>query len=139
MFSPERVHHYQPTPETNEVRLVKVTPYVRVRNGDEPPLFLQNNEFWSEGGEHIPHANVPGWAWQQAKLCNPVVLKDANFTLDVDAILKRLSGGDEPASGDNLSITTDPAAEEQNAENWNPTAPRQSRRTRRRPVAQAEE
>lgn len=66
-----KVHHYQRIPGTTMARLVKVTPYIRLSHAtvDEkggtqatPPVFLQDGQAWSEGGDApIPTHELPAW------------------------------------------------------------------------------
>ena len=76
----EKVHDFQRVPGTNEVRLVKKTPYMRFVKGNiyspdgktvvepgAPPIICQAGVFYSDGGQRISPDNIPEWFWEQGR------------------------------------------------------------------------
>lgn len=64
-FTLNRVHDYQPVPgHPEQLRLVATNHYARITVGGQPPLYIQNGRFWSEGGDEL--TPVPAWAWKEA-------------------------------------------------------------------------
>jgi hypothetical protein len=62
------VHVYEKVPgTTNETRLVKTNPYVRIGMKDHTPIFIQGGRFYSEGGPEVTEFPV-GFDAELAKL-----------------------------------------------------------------------
>jgi hypothetical protein len=74
-----KVHEYQRVPNTTEVRLVRTTPYVRLRgSADDPPLFIQGGQVYSEGGQII--ADPPAWFWDELAKVSDGTLREVGWT-----------------------------------------------------------
>jgi hypothetical protein len=58
---------------------IRVTPYIRLCEGDGPPVFLQNGGFFYEGGEEVPKGKVPDFVFDLMKKCDPEALKACGF------------------------------------------------------------
>jgi hypothetical protein len=67
------VHHFTKVPGTNEMRLVKINPYVRIAHGAEPPLFIQGGRIFSEGGPEMPTEQLPAWWDKEVSKLSPAV------------------------------------------------------------------
>ena len=78
----DKVHHYVTIPGTNDVRMTKVTPYIRVSQGDDTPYFLQNGVFFAAEGDRFDDEDVPEWAWFQAGMCTDKILTEAGCRAD---------------------------------------------------------
>lgn len=57
----------------------RVTPYIRLCEGDGPPIFLQNGRYFYEGGEEVPSKDMPDWVEVMQDKCSPAVLKACGF------------------------------------------------------------
>jgi len=61
------VHLYEKVPGTDQTRLVKTNPYVRLGRKDHPPIFVQGGQVYGEGGG--PIEPIPDWfAGEMARL-----------------------------------------------------------------------
>lgn len=74
-----RVHDYRVMPGTNQARLLSMKPYINVKAGNGPPIFIQGGKLWAEGGEEIK--NPPEWFWDEIKKIDPERLKAIGFSL----------------------------------------------------------
>lgn len=72
-----KVHDYRKIPHTNEVRLVRTTPYIRFCQRDHPPIYLQNGRFYDESG--VPE-DAPGWVLEQIDRMSDQALQRAGYT-----------------------------------------------------------
>ena len=53
------VHLYEKVPGTDQTRLVKTNPYVRLGRKDHPPIYVQGGRVYGEGGGAIEP--LPDW------------------------------------------------------------------------------
>lgn len=58
-LSLDRVHEYQRVPGTQDMRLIRTQPYVRITHGGDPPIFIQGGQFYYQGGTPVPA--LPEW------------------------------------------------------------------------------
>jgi len=72
-------HNFSVNPETNQPVLTRIQAYVRVREGDSPPLFLQGGQVYSEGGPLIPAEDWPDWLEGHIKRLSPLALEECGF------------------------------------------------------------
>lgn len=50
------------TTKKGAVILTRSQPYIRLRSGEEAPIFIQSGKFWYEGqGDPIPEKEMPKW------------------------------------------------------------------------------
>lgn len=61
--------------DNGQVRYRRTTPYIRYSN-QGVNIFLQQREFYSEGGSPMADVDVPEWVWQQIAKTDPKVLAD---------------------------------------------------------------
>jgi hypothetical protein len=69
-----RVHEYTRVPGTQDMRLVKTSPYVRLAHGGAPPVYVQDGRAHSEGGPVLDA--IPGWLPDELKKLTPGVLAE---------------------------------------------------------------
>ena len=108
----DKVHHYQKVPGRNEVRLVKVQPYVRFVSDRGPAIICQGGAFYSDGGQKIPLASVPVWVWDAAGHFNKGTLAEVKFpdrpkTVKQDTVPK----GDTPLVEEESADPVEPVEE----------------------------
>ena len=60
-----KVHHIVRHPEQGDV-LERVTPYIRLSEGDEK-IYLQNGLVFWEEGDHVPRKDWPTWLPQRLR------------------------------------------------------------------------
>src|SRR4030095_4565127 len=63
------VPRYTRVPGSLEMRLVETNPYIRLRSGNEPPIFLQGGVAYDEGGVVV--AQWPEWLQQAGAALDP--------------------------------------------------------------------
>ena len=71
--------HHVTVNKQGEAIGIRVTPYIRLCQGDGPPVFLQNGKFFYEGGEEVPDTDVPDWVEELMKGCSQEQLKATGF------------------------------------------------------------
>jgi hypothetical protein len=86
-------HEVAVNPDTNQPTLVKITPYVRLRDADDPPMFLQQGKVYSEGGQLIPQSKWPAWLEDAILQLTPLAQEEAGFT----EFVQKLNRPSEPA------------------------------------------
>ena len=69
---------HKPVRSGRDVKGMRVTPYVRLRNQDDY-VILQSGAFYDIGGQPIDEKAVPKWAWDQLKTMNPEVLREVQM------------------------------------------------------------
>jgi len=74
-----KTHEVTVNKATGEATGVRVTPYIRLCQGDGPPIFLQNGAYFHEGGEPMEEENRPDWLDDLQRKCSPEQLKAAGF------------------------------------------------------------
>lgn len=79
-----QVHKYVRVPGTQEMRLMKVSPVVRICKGTDPPLFIQEGKVYAEGGDEIPKEKLPGWFHDQVKLMTVQARSEIGYRLPDD-------------------------------------------------------
>jgi len=50
-------------------KLAKVVPYIRIKSGNLPPVFVKNGGIYSEDGK--PYSDVPAAIWDEARKLTP--------------------------------------------------------------------
>lgn len=63
--------------------VIKEAHHIRLKKGQEPPIYIQNNAFWYEDGSEIK--NPPEWVFSELEKCDKNQLKAVNFTMGVKA------------------------------------------------------
>lgn len=53
--------------------LVRDRPYLRLRQGEDPPIFVQGGKFYFENGQEVEE--LPDWVVEKLKQVNPEVRK----------------------------------------------------------------
>jgi predicted RNA-binding Zn-ribbon protein involved in translation (DUF1610 family) len=76
------VHRYTRVPGSLEMRLVETNPYIRLRSGYEPPIFLQGGVAYDEGGAVV--AQWPEWLQQAVAALTPAARAEAGFAVAED-------------------------------------------------------
>ena len=75
----DHVHRYTRVPGTLEMRLVETVPYVRLRSGEAPPLFIQAGVVYDEGGTVVEP--WPEWVVAAMEKLSPVVRAEVGLVL----------------------------------------------------------
>jgi len=75
-----KVQHYQRIPGTTQLRLTRVTPYVRLCRDDGPPLFVQGGQVYSESGDRMTD-QLPEWFWDEAAKMSLAVRQEVGLVL----------------------------------------------------------
>jgi len=65
------VHLYEKVPGTDQTRLVKTNPYVRLGRKDHPPIYVQGGQVYGEGGG--PIEPIPDWFGPEMERLSPKV------------------------------------------------------------------
>ena len=75
------VHHTTVDPNSGEVKVTRLTPYIRVKSNSAPvPLFLKNGNVYDENGRL--QDPVPDWVWEEAARCSGRALRESGFDPD---------------------------------------------------------
>jgi hypothetical protein len=74
-----KTHDVTVNKATGEAIGTRVTPYIRLCQGDGPPIFLQNGTYFYEGGEEVPKGDLPDWLEELQGKCSPEQLKACGF------------------------------------------------------------
>jgi hypothetical protein len=72
-----KVHHHEKLPGTQESRLVKVTPYVRITRDGHPPLYVQGGKVFGEGGPEVE--TLPEWFDAEMAKISPKVREEVGW------------------------------------------------------------
>jgi hypothetical protein len=75
-----RPHEYRTDKRTGRNILTRMNPYVRLRNGDDPPVFLQGGKLYDEGGTEIKKA--PPWVVEHMKVMSDKAKREVGFADD---------------------------------------------------------
>lgn len=59
--------------------LTSVNPNVRLKHGDDPPVFIQGGRFYSEDGAEYDEATIPGWVEEEVRKLTPQVRKEVGL------------------------------------------------------------
>lgn len=73
-----KVHEYGRVPGSPFQRIVKATHYVRLTSQGQPPLYIQNGNVYSEGGQYIAHP--PDWFVQGLAKLDPKTLESVKYS-----------------------------------------------------------
>jgi hypothetical protein len=74
-----KTHDVTVNKATGEATGTRVTPYIRLCQGDGPPIFLQNGGYFYEGGEEVPKDKHPDWLEELQEACSRESLKACGF------------------------------------------------------------
>lgn len=62
-----------------ETVVARVTPYIRLRSGENPPIFVQGGAFYWEGGQRVKDADLPDWVEPELDKLTPEVRREAGL------------------------------------------------------------
>lgn len=79
-------HEFAVDPNTLQPVMTRVQSYIRLREGTDPPMFLQAGKVYSEGGQLIPREKWPGWLQDAILQMTPPALEECGFTAFVQAL-----------------------------------------------------
>lgn len=80
-----RVHDYEKGPG-NTVVMKRINPAVRIRwSAGEPPIFIQNGEFYAEGGQRVPRKDLPEGFWKEAARLSQEAKRECGLVLPDEA------------------------------------------------------
>ena len=74
-----RVHELKRVPGTNQAVIVGKNPYVRIKKGDDPALYIQKGRVYSGGGPKVNLDTLPEWFWEEVDKMNVKVLNEVGF------------------------------------------------------------
>ncbi len=77
-----KVHEYARIPGTGEMRLVRTRPAMRIRAMGEPPLWVQDGQVYTDGGQ--PVVTPPGWFWDEMERVSPETRQQHGLTLPAE-------------------------------------------------------
>ena len=72
-----QVHHYEKAPGSQQSRLVRQTPYVRITRDGHPPIYLQGGRVFGEGGPEIE--TLPAWFGEEVARLSPKVREEVGW------------------------------------------------------------
>ena len=55
------------------------TPYVRLRNGEEPPIMIQGGQYFDGGGRLVGEDDVPAWVKDEVRKMTPDVREEVGL------------------------------------------------------------
>lgn len=64
-----KTHEFRRVSGSNTRVLTRIRPYIRVRNGEDPPLYIQEGRVYSESGQEVDP--LPPWFWDHARTITP--------------------------------------------------------------------
>lgn len=64
--------------------LTRQRPYVRVFAESGPPVFIQGGQFYTEGGQEIPEAELPDWVWDEIGRMSETAKQEAGISKKSD-------------------------------------------------------
>lgn len=76
----DKVHHYVKIPGENAVKLIGTHPYIRFASEGQGVVFLQDGQFWYEGGQVL--TDRPAWLREQIRKASPVALHEAGYDVN---------------------------------------------------------
>jgi hypothetical protein len=89
----------------NETRVVRTNHYIRLADGNHPPLYIQGGQVFSEGGPLVAEEELPDWFWLAAQKCSPDALAAVGFRVpDERWVGQKLA----PSEEDPLLVGSDP-------------------------------
>jgi hypothetical protein len=71
------VHLYEKIPGTDQTRLVRMNPYVRIGRKDHPPIYVQAGQVYGEGGQ--PVDPLPDWFGEEMSRLSPKVRNEIGW------------------------------------------------------------
>lgn len=81
-----KVHDYVVNKKDHSAKIIQVRPAMRLHQGTraegeepDPPVFIQDGRFWSEGGDELGPEELPAWVETMLKKANPVALHEAGL------------------------------------------------------------
>ena len=74
-----KTHHYS-SKGRGVMTIDKITPYIRLCQGDGPPMFIQEGKVYCEGGSAVPENQLPKWFEEELAKADPKALKEVKFT-----------------------------------------------------------
>lgn len=109
-----KVHHYEKIPGSQQSRLVRVTPYVRITRDSHPPLYVQGGGVYGEGGQRVE--TLPAWFDEEMARLSPQMREQVGwrsvaqtFTASNEATTSFTVATSEPAPAKPVKSWTCPA------------------------------
>lgn len=92
-----KVHVSERIPDShNASRIIRTNHYIRLGDGNNPPLYIQNGQVFSEGGPLVEESELPDWFWLAAQRCSADALAAVNFRVpDERWVGQKLSPSEE--------------------------------------------
>ena len=81
-----KAHVYEKVGKRQELQLVAEHHIIRVRCAEGGPLFVQNGEIYSEGGQI--ESPVPAWFWTEYAKVSPEMRKQVGLALPGESVQK---------------------------------------------------
>lgn len=72
-----KVHHHERVPGTQESRLTRLTPYLRLSHKEDPPVYIQGGAVYSEGGPALE--TLPDWFHAELAKLSPAALQEVGW------------------------------------------------------------
>jgi hypothetical protein len=86
-----KVHHIVRHPEKGDV-LERVTPYLRLTEGDDKIYLQGGNVFWEEG-DPVPRKEWPEWLPSRLLTLSPAAAEEVGFTAVIQNLNARTASG----------------------------------------------
>lgn len=80
MLKLHRVHEYSVDPATSRVRITRENHYIRLREGDNPPVFLTHGQAVYESGDVV--RELPEWVRTAIAAIQPAQLQAVGFSYE---------------------------------------------------------
>lgn len=80
-----KVHVTERIPGSDVSRLVRTNHYVMLKSENEPPLFIQGGQIFSEGGPLVDE--IPEWFWIEASKLTPLAIKSCGLEVPPEKIV----------------------------------------------------
>lgn len=74
-----RVHHWK-RDKRNRAVLTKTRPYIRLRNGDSPAVFIQEGRYYTDNGEEMK--KIPSWVADHLKGVSDIVKREVGLAVN---------------------------------------------------------
>lgn len=76
-----RVHEHQKISGTDETRIIRRRPYIRL-GAENWVVFIQAGEVWpAEGTQAYKRDDLPEGFWEEVNKCTPAALKEVGFEI----------------------------------------------------------
>lgn len=72
-----KVQHHERVPGTQESRLTRTTPYLRISHGQDAPIYIQGGVAYGEGGPAIE--TLPDWFHAELAKMSPAALAEVGW------------------------------------------------------------